>query len=121
MKIFLNRLSRGVDARIYIFKNDRPHVLLFNNTMCKLFQIAEEIFHKLKHALHEFHIVSTYPEEVAAAAAVEQYCSFSPSALVVCLPLLVLSQEVVELFSVEWIIFIQKMIIKGNDDFFIPK
>ena len=91
--------------------------------MCKLFQIAEEIFHKLKHALHEFHIVSTYPEKVAAAAAaVEQYCSFSPSALVVCLvPLLVLSQVVAELFSVEWIIFIQKMIIKGNDDFFIPK
>ena len=82
--------------------------------MCKLFQIAEEIFHKLKHALHEFHIVSTYPEEVAAAA-VEQYCSFSPSAVVVL-------SQVVELFSVEWIISIQKMIIKaGNDDFFIPK
>ena len=99
---------------------DRMFYFSIGNTMCKLFQIAEEIFHKLKHALHEFHIVSTYPEEVAAAA-VEQYCSFSPSALVVCLvPLLVLSQ-VVELFSVEWIIFIQKMIIKGNDDFFIPK
>lgn len=117
MKIFLNRLSREVDARIYIFKNDRPHVLLFNNTMCKLFQIAEEIFHKLKHALHEFHIVSTYPEKVAAAA-VEQYCSFSPSALVY---VVVVLSQVVELFSVEWIIFIQKMIIKGNDDFFIPK
>ena len=117
MKIFLNRLSRGVDARIYIFKNDRPHVLLFNNTMCKLFQIAEEIFHKLKHALHEFHIVSTYPEKVAAAA-VEQYCSFSPSALVY---VVVVLSQVVELFSVEWIIFIQKMKIKGNDDFFIPK
>ena len=117
MKIFLNRLSREVDARIYIFKNDRPHVLLFNNTMCKLFQIAEEIFHKLKHALHEFHIVSTYPEKVAAAA-VEQYCSFSPSALVY---VVVVLSQVVELFSVEWIIFIQKMKIKGNDDFFIPK
>lgn len=117
MKIFLNRLSREVDARIYIFKNDRPHVLLFNNNMCKLFQIAEEIFHKLKHALHEFHIVSTYPEKVAAAA-VEQYCSFSPSALVY---VVVVLSQVVELFSVEWIIFIQKMKIKGNDDFFIPK
>ena len=85
--------------------------------MCKLFQIAEEIFHKLKHALHEFHIVSTYPEKVAAAA-VEQYCSFSPSALVY---VVVVLSQVVELFSVEWIIFIQKMKIKGNDDFFIPK
>ena len=112
------KLTRGF---IFSKMTDRMFYFSIGNTMCKLFQIAEEIFHKLKHALHEFHIVSTYPEEVAAAAAVEQYCSFSPSALVVCLPLLVLSQEVVELFSVEWIIFIQKMIIKGNDDFFIPK
>ena len=111
------KLTRGF---IFSKMTDRMFYFSIGNTMCKLFQIAEEIFHKLKHALHEFHIVSTYPEEVAAAA-VEQYCSFSPSALVVCLvPLLVLSQ-VVELFSVEWIIFIQKMIIKGNDDFFIPK
>ena len=108
------KLTRGF---IFSKMTDRMFYFSIGNTMCKLFQIAEEIFHKLKHALHEFHIVSTYPEEVAAAA-VEQYCSFSPSALVY---VVVVLSQVVELFSVEWIIFIQKMIIKGNDDFFIPK